>query len=135
MKKNYLLLIACCLAFAAQAQKMGSIKGMLLDTIARQPVAAATITLLKKKDSSLVTFTMTNNKGNFELTGIAPGDYRLLISHVKYHTISKTVSINASDPDIHLPAIILHDLSRTLEEVVVNAESPPRYIDWRYRAV
>lgn len=125
MKKNYLLLIACCFAFAAQAQKMGSIKGMLLDTLIQQPVASATITLLKKKDSSLVTFTMTNNKGNFELTGIPPGDYRLLITHVKYHPISKMITLTAAEPDIHLPAMILHDLNRTLDEVVVNAESPP----------
>ncbi|HEY9257689.1 outer membrane beta-barrel protein, partial [Chitinophaga sp.] len=125
MKKNYLLLIACCFAFAAQAQKTGSIKGMLLDTLAHQPVASATITLLKKKDSSLVTFTMTNNKGNFELTGVAPGEYRLLITHVKYHPISKTITLTAAEPDLHLPAMILQDLSRTLDEVVVNAESPP----------
>ena len=125
MKKNYLLLITCCLAFAAQAQKTGSIKGMLLDTIVQQPVAAATITLLKKKDSSLVTFTMTNNKGSFELTGVAPGEYRLLITHVKYHTVSKAVNVTASEPDVRLPAMILQDLSRTLDEVVVNAESPP----------
>jgi Outer membrane protein beta-barrel family/Carboxypeptidase regulatory-like domain len=125
MKKNYLLLIACCFVFAAQAQKTGSIKGILLDTIAQQPVAAATITLLKKKDSSLVTFTMTSNKGNFELTGITPGEYRLLVTHVKYHPVSKMITLTASEPDIHLPAILLQDLSRTLDEVVVNAESPP----------
>lgn len=125
MKQNYLLLIACCFAFVAQAQKTGSIKGTLMDTIAQQPVASATITLLKKKDSSLVTFTMTNNKGSFELTGVAAGEYRLLVTHVKYHPVSRAISISASESDIRLPTIILHDLNRTLDEVVVNAESPP----------
>ncbi|PSL45600.1 outer membrane receptor protein involved in Fe transport [Chitinophaga niastensis] len=126
MQKIYLLLIACCLAFAAHAQKNGSIKGTLLDTIGRQPVASATITLLKKKDSSLVTFTMTDNKGYFELTGIAAGgEYRLLITHVNYHNASRLVTISPTTPNTNLNNIILHDLTKTLDEVVVTAEAPP----------
>jgi 5-hydroxyisourate hydrolase-like protein (transthyretin family) len=125
MKKSYLLLMACFLAFAAHAQKAGSIKGLLLDTIAQQPIASATITLLKKTDSSLVSFTMTNNKGNFELTGIATGEYRLLITHVNYHNVNRNVSISAALPNVQLPAIVLRDRNRTLDEVVVSAESPP----------
>lgn len=125
MKKHYLLLIACFLSLAAYAQKNGSIKGAVLDTIGKHPVAAATVTLLKKKDSSLVTFTMTNNKGEFELTGIAAGDYRLLFTHVSYHNTSRAVTLTDDTPEVRLPAVIVQDLSRTLDEVVITGESPP----------
>ncbi|MBS0029060.1 outer membrane beta-barrel protein [Chitinophaga sp. 22321] len=125
MKKCYLLLIACWLSFAAYAQKNGSIKGSLLDTAAHHPVVSATVTLLKAKDSSLVTFTMTNNKGAFELSGVPPGDYRLLFTHVSYHNNRRLVTIPAGSADVQLPAVIMHDLSRTLDEVVVTGESPP----------
>ncbi|NLU96078.1 outer membrane beta-barrel family protein [Chitinophaga sp. Ak27] len=125
MKKYYLLLIACWWSFAAYAQKNGSINGNLLDTIAHHPVVSATVTLLKAKDSSLVTFTMTNNKGDFELNGLPPGDYRLLFTHVSYHNNRRLVTIPAGSPEVRLPVIIMHDLSRTLDEVVIAGEAPP----------
>lgn len=125
MPKNYLLLLACFLSLSTYAQKNGAIKGTVLDTIARQPVASATITLLQKKDSSLVTFMMTGNKGEFELNGIAAGEYRLLVTHLNYHSTSRTVSITAANPDINLHNIVMHDKSRTLDEVVVSGEAPP----------
>ena len=126
MRKHYLLLlIACCFTLAVYAQRNGSIKGTVSDTISGQPVASATITLFRKADSSLVSFTMADNKGAFQLTGIPNGNYRLLITHVKYHSISQPVTINANSSDINLHNIPLHDLSRTLSEVEVNAEAPP----------
>ncbi|HEU4553593.1 MAG TPA: TonB-dependent receptor family protein [Chitinophaga sp.] len=125
MQKIYLLLIISCCALAAQAQRNGSISGNLLDTIARQPVPSATITLLKKKDSSLVSFTMSDNKGHFELTGIAPGEYRLLVTHVRYHNTGRTVTISPAVLNVHLNNLVLNDRSRTLGEVEVTAEAPP----------
>lgn len=125
MRKNYLLLIACFFALAARAQKNGAVKGTVSDTAARQPIASATITLLQKKDSSLVSFTMTDNKGAFELTGIANGEYRLLVTHVNYHNTSRPVTISANSPNVNLNNIVLNDLSRQLNEVVVTGEAPP----------
>jgi hypothetical protein len=125
MQKSCLLLIACCIALGAYAQKNGSVRGTVSDTAARQPVVSATITLLQKKDSSLVSFTMTDNKGYFELTGIAAGDYRLLVTHVNYHNTSRPFSISAASPAINLNNIVLQDLSKTLDEVVVTGEAPP----------
>ncbi|MBO9728711.1 MAG: outer membrane beta-barrel protein [Chitinophaga sp.] len=122
MKKYYLLLLCCCLMLAARAQK---ITGTLLDSVAQQPIAAATITLLKQKDSSLVSFTMSDPKGHFEFTGVAPGAYRLLVTHVKYHSSARELRITADRADVHLPPIQLYDINKTLKEVVVNAEAPP----------
>ena len=53
MKKIYLLLVIILPGLVAVAQR-GSVKGTLTDTLAKQPVASATLTLLAKKDSSLV---------------------------------------------------------------------------------
>ncbi|SFF02476.1 Outer membrane receptor proteins, mostly Fe transport [Chitinophaga sp. CF118] len=125
MQKYYLLLIACCLALSVRAQKNGSIKGTVFDTIAREPVASATITLLKQKDSSLVSFTMTDNKGNFELTGITRGEYRVLVTHVNYYNANRPVVISDTSLHINLNAIVLHDRSKMLREVEVTAEAPP----------
>lgn len=125
MKKIYLLLVISLCTLVTQAQKNGSIKGLLYDTLAKQPVASATITVLKKKDSALVTFTMSDGKGRFEITGLADGEYRLLITHVNYHGSSKSITVNEAARDKDLGNVIMRDAAQVLDEVVVTAEAPP----------
>lgn len=125
MQKIYLWLLTCCLSFAANAQKNGVIRGTVSDTSARRPVASATITLLQQKDSSLVSFTMTNEKGYFEINNIPPGEYRLLITHVKYHSLQRRVTINTVSPVASFPSLIMTDLRINLDEVEITGEAPP----------
>jgi hypothetical protein len=125
MKKILLIALSGFIWLAANAQKTGNIKGIVFDTIARQPVAAATITVLQRSDSSLVTFTMTNNRGEFSLTNVGYGDYRLLVTHVNYHNVNKFFTINDANKSIDLANIEVSDKNKVLEEVVVMAEAPP----------
>jgi len=126
MPKSYLLCIICSIiCITAYGQRNGVVTGTVVDTIGSRPVTSATVTLLQKKDSSLVSFMMTDNKGAFELNGIAAGEYRLLITHLNYHSTSIMVSISAANPRVALGNILLSDLSRTLNEVVVSGEAPP----------
>ena len=57
------ILVACSLAVFSQ--KNGLVKGIAYDTISRKAVAGATITVLVKKESSLLKFSMTDNSGRF----------------------------------------------------------------------
>ena len=125
MKKLYLLIVCCILSFITWAQKNGLVKGTAVDTLLKQPVASATVTLLLKKDSSLVAFTMTDSKGQFEMAGLPNGDYRLLITHVNYHTTSRPFTLNDAHKQANLQAIVMNDITRVLSEVVVTAEAPP----------
>jgi hypothetical protein len=125
MKKILLILSMGFLWISAAAQKSGSIKGVVFDTISKQPVAAATITVLQKNDSSLVTFTMTNNAGVFNVTNLNYGDYRLLITHVNYHNKNKNFTISDSTRNIDLGNLEMSDKNKVLEEVVLMAEAPP----------
>jgi len=110
---------------AALSQKNGTIKGIAFDTATRQPIASATITLMQKKDSSLISFTMTDNNGRFELTGIQNGDYRLLATHVNYRDSRRLVSIDEQHKAIDLGNIVMNDRTKVLEEVTVTSEAPP----------
>ncbi len=112
-------------SFLSAAQPKGTVKGVVFDTIAKQPVAAATVTVLERKDSSLVSFTMTGSDGRFELSGLANGDYRLLITHVNYHNGNKYFSITDSTRTIDMGEVALNDKAKVLEEVVIAAEAPP----------
>lgn len=125
MKKILLILLSGFIWLTGSAQKNGNIKGIVFDTIAKQPVSAATITVLQSKDSSLVTFTMTNNRGEFSLANVPYGDYRLLVTHVSYHNVNKYFTVNDANKNIDLANIEVSDKNKVLEEVVIMAEAPP----------
>ncbi len=125
MRKVFLLLLSVCFTTVLLAQRNGSVKGIAFDTISKQPVAAATITVLDKKDSSLVTFTMTGNDGRFELKGLTNGEYRLLITHVNYHNSNKFFSVTEAGKQADLGNITMNDKVKVLEEVVLANEAPP----------
>jgi hypothetical protein len=107
------------------AQKNGSVKGVAFDTLSGQPVSSATISVVRKKDSSLVTFTLADNKGYFELRGIPSGEYRLLVTHVNYHNTNQFFTIDDQHRQVDLGNIVMHDASKMLSEVVVQNEAPP----------
>jgi len=125
--KQFNCLFFCFFLFSltALSQKNGSVKGVIYDTLAKKPVAAATITLLAKKDSSLVSFTMSDNNGRFELTNIPVGEYRLLVTHVNYRNANKIFAITEADKNVSLNNVVMNDKARMLDEVVVQSEAPP----------
>ncbi len=125
MRKYYLLLFFICFASIVSAQKNGAVKGIAFDTISKQPIAGATITVLEKKDSSLVTFTMAGNDGRFALTCLANGEYRLMISHINYYNSNTFFKISDDDKSVDLGNVVMNDQSKLLEEVVIAAEAPP----------
>ncbi|MEO7984360.1 MAG: outer membrane beta-barrel protein, partial [Bacteroidota bacterium] len=125
MRKIFLLLVSACLTTIVLAQKNGSVKGIAFDTISKQPVSAATVTILDKKDSSLVTFTMTGQDGRFQLSGLANGEYRLMISHVNYHNSNKIFKVTEGEKTAELGNVIMNDKVKVLEEVVLANEAPP----------
>ncbi|HEX5652190.1 MAG TPA: outer membrane beta-barrel family protein [Chitinophagaceae bacterium] len=126
MKKTFTLLVfALSLIISARAQKAdGSIKGKLTDSLARQPIADATISLMKTADSSLVTFTLSNQQGSFEINGLAPGDYKLIISHQAYELITRLVSITPTKKLADLGVIKVDKDVKALGEVVVTSNIP-----------
>lgn len=125
MRKTILLVILGMINTALFAQKNGTVKGLAYDTISKQPVSAATVTVLDRKDSSLISFTMTGPDGRFEVKGLANGDYRLLITHVNYHNSNKYFSITDAGRNADLGNLVINDKTKVLEEVVLANEAPP----------
>lgn len=126
MKKNFtLFFLLLVLATAVQAQKTdGSIRGKLMDTLAKASIPDATISLIKTADSSLITFTLSNKQGVFEIKGLVEGDYKLVISHQSYQPFSKLVTIKALQWQVELGDLIVEKNIKSLGEVVVTSNVP-----------
>lgn len=122
-----IITLAICLqaGFAALAQQNGKISGVIVDSPAVNKISGATITLLKKQDSALISFTLTSSDGRFQLNGVPNGDYRLLITHVNFHNENRFIKIDATHQQVEMGDIRLYDKYRTMNEIVVQAEAPP----------
>jgi len=125
MKKIVLAFLSVSFSLIVSAQKDGSVRGVVYDTISKMPVPGATVTVMKRSDSSLVTFTMTGSDGRFSLAGLEKENYRLLVTHVGYHNGNKYFAVTDSVKNIDLGNVVLNDKTKVLEEVVIMAEAPP----------
>lgn len=110
---------------SARAQKAdGSIMGKLMDTAAKQPIAGATVSVLNAKDSSLATFTLSGKLGAFEVKGLVPGNYRVIISSKGYTEFKQNISITETNKTADLSTIAMEKDYKTLSGVTVTSEAP-----------
>ncbi len=125
MKKPNILLIAvfCFATTTATAQK-AAIKGTVTDTLNKQTLHNAVISLLRSKDSVLYKFTRTNEKGNFELNNLSAGKYVMMITYPNYAAFMDEV-ILADTSILHLNQLALITKANLLEEVIVRQKISP----------
>lgn len=123
--KKILTLLAVLTAFGfnSQAQK-GKVSGSVTDGNQRT-IEAATISLLRSKDSSVVKFTLPGKDGQYAFEGIAYGKYLLSVTAVGYQKgFSPLFEIDASTEDIQLKPIELVAQAKSLGGVTVTARRP-----------
>jgi len=119
----FLFILFCAGAAFSQKTINGTIRGKVMDTVGRQALTDATISIMSLKDSSSVAFTTADAKGNFEVKGIEGGSYRLLISFEGYQYIRKNFSITTDKQVIDVGTLAMDKKTTTLQEVIV--ERPP----------
>jgi hypothetical protein len=117
------LLTTLSVAGLAQKKLSGTIKGKLVDTLYKENLSEATITILNPVDSSVVSFSISNTKGEFEIKDLDSGNYRLMITFQGYQSYSQRFSINSQLSAINLGDVYMERRNTTLAEVVV--EAPP----------
>jgi len=124
MKKLILLLCILSSAFVVQAQVNGSVKGKLIDSAAKQPLSEATVSVMLIKDSSLISFSLSDKKGNFEITNLDAGNYLLMISYTGYEIFKKPFSITVEKKTTDLGEMILQKEYKTLAGITVTDLAP-----------
>ncbi|MFI5138000.1 MAG: outer membrane beta-barrel protein [Sphingobacteriales bacterium] len=87
MRRLLFLFLLSAVVNIANAQNHGIVKAIILDSLNKQPVPLATVSILKLSDSSLISYTITDKNGAFTLRNIHEEPSRLLISHVGYQAL------------------------------------------------
>ncbi|RYY57341.1 MAG: hypothetical protein EOO09_03060 [Chitinophagaceae bacterium] len=124
MKQISLLLFFILPALVVTAQR-GSVSGVAYDSIGSRRLPDVTVTVLRRSDSTLVSFNLSSSSGYFKISNLPDGDYRLLASHIGYHNSSRSFSITAAAREVDLGTLVMADKSVILSEVVVSSEAPP----------
>jgi outer membrane receptor protein involved in Fe transport len=123
MKKTVTLLAAFLITgLFAVAQSVGKISGTIQDE-SSNPLLAATVSLLRAKDSVLVKVAVSDKSGRYDFINIKEGRYLLSVTSVGFaKKLSPAFELTATGIDV--PALALAPASKNMGGVVVTAARP-----------
>ena len=114
------------MSYVGFAQNL-TIQGTIKDSIAKRALNSATVSLVYAKDSSLVSFSRTNEAGVFNFKNVALGNYLISVSYVGY--VPKWVPvITGTEKTVEMGLIYMNDVN-TMSTVTVTARRPPVVIN------
>lgn len=119
MNKKILLLLFVIMGCASVEAQERLIKGTVNDTLNKQNLSNAVVSLLRPKDSVLVKFVRTDSKGNFSIPKQVPGNYILQVSYPNYAEYSDNISFTGTEDKL-LGTIPLITRANLLQEVIVK---------------
>ncbi len=110
------------ISFVSIAQNTGKISGAIKDGGNQKIIDAATISLLKGKDSSLVKVALTDKEGNFVFENIKDGAYLLLASSIGHSKVYSNSFVISSDNNmINIGMLQLIPVEKDLKEVTISS--------------
>src|SRR5947209_731565 len=121
MPRLILLSIVCILVSVSCFAQSATITGSVEDTINRKTLPQTSISLLRAKDSVLVSSTRSNIKGGFKLSSVNKGNYILLLTYPAYADFVDKININENENKA-MGKIMLTLKSKILEEVIVKSK-------------
>ncbi|MEP6594851.1 MAG: TonB-dependent receptor [Ginsengibacter sp.] len=120
---HLLFLAAPCICINARAQT-GMVYGNIKSADSK-PLEAATVSLLKTKDSSLIKIAVADKSGGYRFENIKYGSYTVqaeAVGHEKSN--SKIFEINNTRPSFAADEIKLEATSKVLKDVTVSTQRP-----------
>jgi len=124
MKKLYLLLLFWCFfTVGAMAQTtVGNldIKGTVVDSAKATPLGYVTIGVREAGKTEAVKSTYSQDNGTFEIKGLTPKSYEVLITFVGYKT--RIIPVSGSEATVNLGRIMLAPTTGQLKQVEVTAQ-------------
>ena len=117
-----IVLLACALSAIAQNKEF-KISGSVHTDGDKLPLESATVYLERIKDSSLVSYTISDKDGKFTLEDKTSDEsLKLYISYVGYKTYSQTVKIDKEEIIVEPIDLLVDD--NALDEVLIKSRAP-----------
>ena len=125
MKHLFNLLTAMSISIVSLAQNTGKVTGSIKDGGNQKIIDAATISLLKSKDSSLVKTAITDKEGNFIFENLKEGNYFVSASSLGHSKVySNSFALTEEQNNINVGVLQLVPANENLKEVVVTSKKP-----------
>ncbi|MXV14025.1 TonB-dependent receptor domain-containing protein [Hufsiella ginkgonis] len=106
-------------------QGRGKISGHVIDSLTRQPVDYASVLLYENGAARPVNGITTDPRGNFNMTGLPDGEYRLTIDFIGYkRTTVQPVILNEQNRTVNLNALTLTPSQTELSAVAITGRPP-----------
>lgn len=113
------------LPFLLTAQNNGTINGIVVDAT-KQPLEKATIAIVSVKDSLVVSYTLTDDKGKFNLIRIPTGRQLMVhITHVSSSPYRHEFNLKPNET-LTLDTVVMAGVN--LDEVVITQVAPIRLV-------
>ncbi|GAA4300399.1 TonB-dependent receptor [Compostibacter hankyongensis] len=106
-------------------QLRGTLSASLVDSATGVPLSAATVLLETLQDSSVEQSALAGEKGDFRLTHIPEGPYRLLVTHLGYRSFDTTLVFDSRQPEHDLGRLLLVAGAVLLDPVTIEELQPP----------
>lgn len=122
---KHVLSILCFLSLTYMyAQNSFKISGIVKDSVSQSSLISSTVYLERLKDSSMVSYSITDQHGFFEIEDIAQDSLlRLNVSYTGMKTYRQTINLNKSPID--MGTIYLSSRADELDEVTVTTNRSP----------
>lgn len=120
-------MVASTIVMCSQAQtnSAGKVTGSIKDGGQQKVIDAASVSLLKAKDSSLVKVAITDKEGNFIIENVKDGSYLVLATSVGHtKTYSKAFIISPENLNANVGMLQLIPVDKNLAGVTVVAKKP-----------
>ncbi|RYG54469.1 MAG: TonB-dependent receptor [Chitinophagaceae bacterium] len=128
MTKTKLLFFLFSLIFFTtnvSAQK-GLFSGSLSDTSGKKPVVYATITIFHAKDTSIVTYRLSDESGKFKVPALPlQTELRAVITASGFAVWRKEFTLTEQSPQLDLGQVKMDIDVKEMEELLVISERPP----------
>lgn len=129
MKKTFTTLFFLFLfpfvLFAQQRVMGGKVSGKVIDFATKAPIEYANIVILSASDTSLITGTVTDKNGLFNISGIRPGNYFIDVRFIGYTDKRLEQNFKPGNMQIELGEISIKSAAIDIDNVVVEGKRSP----------
>lgn len=122
MKRIYLFLLLLLAPLSLFAQANGTVKGRIFDGENGEPMGYVTVSATPQGQTAPTKGDMSDENGNFTISGLKEGSYTITLSYTGYLNDSRKVNITAGKNRINLGNITLKSDKKLLKEVVVTEQ-------------